>query len=349
MLRDAVPAAACLAAAALHLAAYLGALEMDPLVELALTVPAMGWLAVRASEEMVEGLRGISESVGISPYVAGVLGSLASNTPDVLITLFAALSGSEEMVEVAVLSSMMGVGFSIGLVATSVLAAWATAGGRAVEVPREALTDELNALAFTLTAYLALSVASVARLLGGRESHLPVGTGLLLIGAYLSYLAASLSRQRLRGEGEKGAALRHLVRVGLSVALVVAAAHMMVSSTERVVEGGGLTLVQASAVLAFVGVVPEHSSAVVAALRGEVDVAMGTSLGSVTQTALLVVGVLASVVPLPLDDYVVAQMGVTAASALLLKFFVRDDGRVDVGESAMLILLQALAFELMLT
>ncbi|HDD68867.1 MAG TPA: hypothetical protein ENG61_00725, partial [Candidatus Korarchaeota archaeon] len=77
--------------------------------------------------------------------------------------------------------------------------------------------------------------------------------------------------------------------------------------------------------------------------------ALGNSIGGLTQVALLVVGLIALLAPVPLDAYVTTQFAVTSASMLMLKFFVRDDGRIDIGEALMMVALQMLAFDVLLS
>ncbi len=326
----------------------LGLFGVSPTLLFVLSLAVLGWLIARLSEVAVGALEKFSKAAGAPPYLTGVLSSLASSLPEIALTLIAVMSGDPEVVEVAVLTVMMSVGAATVIVSATAAVASIKSGRGVVEVPKEAMSDELNAIAFTLTAYLALSLVSMARLFSGHSNQLPRTVGLILLLAYFSYILTLVSRAGGRRRGTGGAA-RHLL-VGLAAMVpIFISAEVLVYLVEELTTAGGLDAVHAAAALALVGTVPENGVAIVSAAKGDVEIGLGNAMSGVTILALLAVGIVASVRPIPLDDYVVAQMGVTTASALILKFSVRDDGKVDLGEAILMVALQALAFDLLLT
>ncbi len=326
-----------------------GSIELSPTLLFVVSLVVLGWLIARSSEVAVVALEEFSTAAGAPPYLTGVLSSLASSLPEIALTLTAIMSGDPEVVEVAVLTVMMSVGAATVIVSATAAVASIKSGRGVVEVPKEAMSDELNAIAFTLTAYLALSLVSMARLFSGHSNQLPRSVGPILLVAYLSYIVMLASRAGGRRERTGGGAAKHLA-VGLAAMIpVFLSAEVLVYLVEELISAGGLDVVHAAAALTLVGTVPENGVAIISAAKGDVEIGLGNALSGVTILALLAVGLVATVRPIPLDDYVVAQMGVTTSSALMLKFSVRDDGKIDLGEAILMVALQALAFDLLLT
>jgi len=327
---------------------FLAKVHVDPLLLFIMSLAILGWLITRASEVSVEALVEFAEATGSPPYIAGVVSSLASNLPEIALIATALASKEPEVVEVAVLAVMISVGTSILLVSATTFAGSIKSGLRAIAVPKEALIDELNAVAFTLTAYLALTLVSMARLFTGGSTHLPRGVGVILVLSYISYVLTLASRAEGR-RARRSRAIRHLLVALIGTVPVFVSAEVLVRLVEDLIALRGFDVVHAAMAIAVVGTVPENGVAIISAAKGEVEVGLGNTLSSVTILALLAVGIVGVVVPIPLDAYVVAQLGVTAASTLLLKFSIRDDGKIDVGEAIFMVSLQALAFDLLLT
>ncbi|HIE23440.1 MAG TPA: hypothetical protein EYP68_04340 [Candidatus Korarchaeota archaeon] len=324
----------------------------------------VSWVIGRSSELVVVGLEGLALDLGFPSYSMGVLSSLASTIPELTMTLMAVATGIEEMIEIAVIASLSSVGIGILLLSLVTFISSFKTGKASIEVPREVLTEELNAVVFTLSAYLVLSLLASAHLvLGDRGSFMPRGVGFILTTVYLSYLIRlffSSDRREDKGKvkregsvekSRKGSFGRSSVLVKLLVGLIgiFFAGWLIVSLTENLVSRTGFQLVHAALALAAVGTIPEHGVAIVSAVKGKTELAFGNSIGGLTQIALLVVGLIASLTPVPIDAYVTTQFAVTSASMLMLKFFVRDDGKIDIGEALMMVALQILAFDVLLS
>jgi len=67
-------------------------------------------IAILASEKAVEGVDVLGKKLGLTPYVSGVLSSLASNSPELVIGGFAILNGQ---VEFAIAFIIIATGFNI--------------------------------------------------------------------------------------------------------------------------------------------------------------------------------------------------------------------------------------------
>lgn len=331
-----------------------GILQVPALPLFVASLAVVSWVIGRSSEVVVEGLEEVAQELGFPGYSMGVLSSLASTIPELTMTLMAVAAGTPEMVEVAVIASLSSVGMGILLLSSVTFISSLRTGKASIQVPKEVLTEELNAVVFTLSAYLVLSLLAVAHLgLGEDSSFMPRGVGFILTTVYLSYILRLFfpSGSRRVARTEKRAAIEASAIFKLLAGLVgvLLAGWAIVSLTETLLSRTGFQAVHAALALAAVGTLPEHGVAVVCALKGKTDLALGNSIGGLSQIALLVVGLIAFLAPIPIDAYVTTQFAVTSASMLMLKFFLRDDGRIDIGEALMMVALQILAFDVLLS
>jgi len=333
-----------------------GALHVPALPLFVVSLAVVSWAIGRSSEVVVDGLEDFARDLGFPSYSMGVLSSLASTIPELTMTLLAVAAGTPEMVEVGVLASLSSVGMGILLLSSVTFISSLRTGKASIEVPREVLKEELNAVVFTLSAYLVLSLLALAHLgLRDEASFMPRGVGFILTTVYISYILRLFFLSGNKGKGEVSAekrvskGLSTVFRLLLGLCGILIAGWAIVSLTETLISRTGFQAVHAALALAAVGTLPEHGVAIVCALKGKIDLALGNSIGGLSQIALLVVGLIAFLAPVPIDAYVTTQFAVTSASMLMLKFFVRDDGRIDIGEALMLVALQILAFDVLLS
>ncbi len=320
----------------------------------------VSWIIGRSSDIFVAGLEDVARDLGFPSYSMGVLSSLASTIPELTMTLMAVAKGTAEMVEVAIIASLSSVGMGILLISSVTFISSLKSGKASIEVPREVLTEELNAVVFTLSAYLVLSLLALAHMGLGEEgsSLMPKGVGIILTVVYISYLLRLFfsGKGEEEGEGRRDKADIGEIKISYSIIKLIIglfgillAGWLIVSLTETLISRTGFKAVHAALALAAVGTLPEHGVAIVCAAKGKIDLALGNTIGGLSQIALLVVGLIASLAPVPIDAYVTTQFAVTSASMLMLKFFVRDDGKIDVGEALMMVALQILAFDVLLS
>ena len=104
------------------------------------------WLTFRGSHFAIDGLESMGAFADLSAYVIGVLSSLASNTPEAVVSGLTAWRGimtsSPELVEIAVLSVVMAAGFNILLLGIVVVISARKTG--VVKVPREVVEDDAS-------------------------------------------------------------------------------------------------------------------------------------------------------------------------------------------------------------
>ncbi|MFX1318577.1 MAG: hypothetical protein ACFE9D_11165 [Promethearchaeota archaeon] len=327
------------------------------------------WLTFRASHLAIDGLESVGAIAGLSAYFIGVLSSLASNTPEAVVSAFTAWSGytqgNPELVEIAVLSVVMAAGFNILLL--GIVVVFSTRKTGVVKVPREVVEDDADLISWTIVVMALLFSFAILfyidHLIHGVVPglvFLPSALALLMVLSYVLYAIYAVKKPHTMDKARPKA--RHTKRMSAIVAIIgfigiFIAGYLLASAVELTFEfipwsGLGIIEPQRIAIMALiigaVGALPEHGIALIAAGKGKADIAIGNTLGGTTQVLLLIVGGVAMFLPLPLDVAVLLQFATAAGSLWFLKRALTDDQKVDIYEGAMIILMQMFVFILVL-
>jgi Ca2+:H+ antiporter len=261
---------------------------------------------VPAAALMSDATEQLAERSG--PGVAGLLTVTLGNTPELIIAVFALTDGLQEVVKATLVGSV--IGNSLLVLGVAMLAGgWRRTGQT---FSRTAAQTQSGML---LVSVSALVLPAVFRLVhggalpgvtGGRTSfgqeleHVSLGVALVLIATYVAGLFFSLRTHRdlfnpeQEDIGQPAWSLRRsvLTLVG-AAALVALASNTLVGSIEHASRDIGLSQFFIGVfVVAIVGNAAEHWVAVVAAMKGKMDLAVNIAVGSSAQIALFVAPVL---------------------------------------------------------
>ena len=333
------------------------------------------WLAFRPSEWAVEGIESTAGHLGMTAYVAGMLSSLASNMPEAVVSGIAAFNGytqgSQELLDIAVLSVLVAAGFNMLLLGITIMIA--TKGKEEdMEVPEEAIRKDSVLIRWTIVAlvsmfalgivyhlnFIAQALGQIAEggtfdLEGLNGLTFPPLASFVLFCSYLVYAAVLITGDVAASETARP---DHKKREAIILTLVgfvgiFFAGEILTSSVELFLHHYSSVLSDitspvriAALILGAAGALPEHGIAVIAAAKGKVGLAVGNLIGGILQIVLLIAGGIGIFVPIPLDQYVLFQIVVIAGSLWFLKRAITDDHRLDFFEGAMIILLQAYVF-----
>ena len=257
-------------------------------------VPLAGWLG-KATEHL-------SEHTGEG--VGGLLNATFGNAAELILALMALQKGLHDVVKASLTGSIIG---NILLV----LGAAFLAGG--VKHKRQvfnAVGARSQASMLTLAA-IALIVPAAYHFLGGREAllhetGLSLEIALVLLVTYGLSLLFSLKTHRhlftgssaeagrlQDGRGAHWSVGRSLVVLALATVLVGWMSEILVGSVEQAAHSLGMSGVFVGiVVVAVIGNAAEHSTAVLAARKDRMDLAIGIAVGSSIQIALFVAPVL---------------------------------------------------------
>jgi cation:H+ antiporter len=223
-------------------------------------------------ELLVRGASGLARSLGLSPLVIGLtVVAFATSAPEFAVTLGATLSGEPDLaVGNVVGSNIVNVLLILGLSALVIPLAVASRVVR-LDVP----------------VMLGLSVAALVLALDGQVSPLD---GVVLLGVLVVYIGVSVVGARretagLRAERPSAPTATPLWR---DIAVAIGGVVLLVAGSQALVTGAtdiALALEVSTAVIGLTVVaigtsLPELATSVVAAVRGERDIAIGNIVGS---------------------------------------------------------------------
>ncbi|MGC8763724.1 MAG: calcium/sodium antiporter [Acidobacteriota bacterium] len=284
-------------------------------------------------EGLIRGSSGLALRLGISPLVVGLtVVAFGTSSPELAVSLRAAWAGQGDIAAGNVVgSNIANIGLILGLAA---LLKPVRAAARAVRADAP------------LQAAAGLLLAAV--LLDGRVSR---GEGLVLLSGIVAYTASALAFARREGpevvreyhEGlpaSRGSlwVLGPLAAGGLGL-LLLGARFFLAGSVELARRAGvseavlGLTLVAVGTSL------PELVTSVLAALRGEPDIALGNVLGSNLFNILGILGAAAAAAPLEVPGIGPGDLLAVAGFGLLVVPVVFTGRSVSRAEGAGLLLL----------
>lgn len=135
----------------------------------------------------------------------------------------------------------------------------------------------------------------------------------------------------------------HLV-LGLTGILI--AAELISGSAKFLVHKMELHGVIAATSIGFAGSVPEHGLALIGGLRGNVELGISNLLTGIVQSIILVFPILALVVPVQLDGYILYQFLAVATILWIVKKAVVDDNMLTLDEGVSIFLVHLLGIVL---
>ncbi|MFW9793775.1 MAG: hypothetical protein ACFFEE_05730 [Candidatus Thorarchaeota archaeon] len=344
---------------------YLRFTGIEPTFVLILGLIGGTWLAFRPSEWAVEGMESAAGHLGYTAYVAGMFSSLASNMPEAVISGIAAFdgwaTGNQDLLDIAVLSVLIAAGFNMLLLGFTIIIS--TRGKPDMEVPEEAIKKDSVLIRWTFVALLSMFALGVMDMISPDSPvnpRFPAVASFVLFLSYLIYAGAlttedivdEVSKPRAKASHSKrtAAILAVMGFIGIFFAgeILTHSVEMLLHDYHDVVGLLGNQVAIAALILGAAGALPEHGIAVIAAAKGKVGLAVGNLIGGILQIVLLVMGGIGMFVPIPLDRYVLFQIMVIAGTLWFLKQAITDDHKLDFFEGAMIILLQAYVFVLLI-
>lgn len=304
-------------------------------------IPLAGLMG-RATESLADRL---------GPGVGGLLNATFGNAAEMIIALFALANGKAELVKASITGSIIG---NILLV----LGLAALLGG--VRHPRQTFNRTAAGLGATL-----LALASVGLIVPAVYFYLLPPTrrveverlisdeiAVVLVVMYLLSLVFSLWTHRHlfagpEAEAESKAEAEWSIPVATGVLVVATAgvavmSEFLVGSVEHAAKTLGMNDVFIGViVVAIIGNAAEHSTAVLAAMKDEMDLAITIAVGSSFQIALFVAPVLVGasylIGPHPLDLHFTPLEVVAMVGAIAVLSMVSQDGETHWMEGALLL------------
>ena len=284
-------------------------------------------------EGLLRGSVAIANKLGISPLVIGLtIVAAGTSMPEMIVSVAAALEDKP--------------GIALGnVVGSNIANVLLIVGAAGVIMPMKVTRNLVMRDGFAM---LGASVLLVGLVLTGTIERWQGIVMVALLAGFLFYAywteryGNAPSAELHEGEGQqledlpKSTWVAVLMLLG-GLGLLLFGAELLVGSATEIARSLGVSeTVIGLSIVALGTSVPELATSVIAALRGQADIAIGNVLGSNLFNALGILGVTAIVKPIPIDPRVVAlDIWVMVGVAALLLIFMTTGWRVCRKEAAL--------------
>lgn len=297
-----------------------------------LILVGLGLLAFGA-EGLVRGSSSVALRLGVTPLVVGLtVVAFGTGSPEFVVSISSALNGSSGLA----LGNVVGSNISnIGLI-LGVAAVINPLTVRAEIVRRE------TPIMVVITGLLWLLLY---------DGELSRFDGIILTLGSIGYtfLTYYLSKQKQKKgveeefeeayEETKGGFWKDILFIGFGLGLLILGANFLVSGAVEIAKYFGLSEIVIGLTIIAIGTsLPELATSVVAAKKGEADVALGNAIGSNVLNILAVLGITAIIQPISTEGIRTVDLGVMLGSAILLNVLLGRKFILDRIEGAILII-----------
>jgi cation:H+ antiporter len=298
---------------------------------------ALGFaLLVWSADRFVAGSAMVARHLGAPPLLIGmVIVGFGTSAPEMMVSAIAASRGNPGIA----------LGNAYGSnIANIALILGVTALIRPIVVQSQVLRKELP----ILTAVTILAAWQVS------DGRITLADALVLLGVFAGLLAWSI-RQGLRTKSDplgseveqelEARAMpigRAVFRIAVSLVLLVAGSRILVWGAVEAAHGFGVSdLIIGLTIVALGTSLPELASSIIAARKGEHDLALGNVLGSNLFNTLAVVGIAGTIHPMAVGPEVFSRdipvMVALTVSLFLIGYRPRGPGRINRFEATVLL------------
>ena len=278
---------------------------MHMLIELVLLVIGFAML-IKDADIFVEGAAGIAAKFGIPQLVIGLtIVAMGTSAPEAAVSIAAAFKGTADItIGNVVGSNIMNILVIMGVTAVIV----------AVAVQQSTVRYEIP---FVILVTIVLLVMGA---LDGKIGRLDGVILWALFIVYLIYLFLMAKHGREEEETKMDAPVwKLLLFVVIGAALIVIGADVSVDAASEIARVIGLSERFIGLTIVALGTsLPELCTSVVAARKGNADLAIGNIVGSNIFNILFVVGTTALIIPVPFNPAFVIDTAVAIGAAVLL-------------------------------
>ena len=287
------------------------------------------FLLLKGGDYLVDGAVAIAQRAKLSPMVIGLtIVGFGTSVPELLVSIQAALAGSS--------------GIAIGNVVGSNIANIALILGMTAIIA--VCPASKQTLRIDMPFMMVAGIAFVAVALSGTISRIAGLCGFLALVAFVVWQIRNSRKKNADSESEGSAPMplwKALTMVLVSFAALVLGADWLVDGARNIASTLGVPDRIIGLTIVAIGTsLPELFASVMAARKGETDVAIGNVIGSYTFNILSVVGLSASVCPIEhtADGFVFDYM-LMIALGLLLWLFLRTKYVLERWEGTILLLI----------
>ena len=283
---------------------------------------------VWASGILVTAAERIGLALGMSQFVVGVvIVGVGTSFPELVASVYAALTGATEIV----------VGNVLGSNITNILLVLGLAGviARGCSIDHDVLRIDLP---IVMASALLLALMIYDGEFGRVDALICCVGGLIYLMSTVATDREGAGSSRARG----GVSAAHLLKLVGALALILVSAKYTVDAVVELAEALDIgTEVIALSAVAFGTSLPEIAIAVTATRRGKPELAVGNIMGSNVFNAFVVMGIPGLLTPLAIPSEVIAFSLPVSVAVTLLYVVITVDGKINRWEGWLLLLFYA--------
>lgn len=283
---------------------------MEILTQLALL--AIGFvMLIKGADWFVDGAAGIAAKMGIPQLVIGLtIVAMGTSAPEAAVSLSAAFKGAADI--------------TIGnIVGSNILNVLIILGTSSIITPLKVAKSTIR---FELPFMILITVILMVL---GLSGTITFANGVILwvfFIVYFVYLVILTKKQGISPEAEEDeeeakdiAIMKALLLIAIGLALIIAGSNVAVDAATELARTFGLSERFIGLTIVALGTsLPELVTSVLAARKGNADIAIGNIVGSNIFNILFVVGTSSLIIPIPFAQAFAVDFAVAAGAAILL-------------------------------
>lgn len=263
------------------------------------------FLLIKGADIFVSGASNISKKLGIPSVIVGLtIVSLGTSAPELAVSVISSIEGSNEIAVGNVLGSNLFNTLMVLGVTTIIMA---------LTIKKSDIKRDFS---INILVTILLLILTFTTLLGGEDNYISRLDGIiLLIGciSYIIYLILSVKVGKTTSENiHEELALestnevnifKSILKLIIGVAGIIIGGQLVVDSATFIATSLGMSEKLVGLTIVAVGTsLPELVTSVVAAIKGEEDIALGNILGSNIFNILLIIGLSSAISPIAVSS-----------------------------------------------
>lgn len=251
-------------------------------------------LLIKGADIFVDGASNIARRIGIPSIIVGLtIVSLGTSAPELAVSVISALNGTSDIA----IGNVLGSNFFNSLMVL---------GGTALVVPLIFKKSTIKRDYF-VDLFVTILVFILAFGFKLKDNYLSRIDGIILVIlciSYITYLVYVVKKKNnLSEEPDKNVKiLRNIILCIIGVVGIVIGGDVVVDSAKKIAFSFGMSEKLVGLTIVAMGTsLPELVTSIVAALKGEKEIALGNVLGSNIFNLLLILGVSSSIAPFAVD------------------------------------------------
>ena len=283
-------------------------------------------LLLLGANVLVDSSVAIAKKAHLSNFIIGftIIG-MGTSSPELFISISSAINGSGDMALGNVIGSN---------ICNTLLILGATATILPFSIERQQTRRDIP---FAIVASIIMALFACDRLIFNSENTISRIDGIVLLGLFVAYTAYVLIKSKGSNEETGAEEPTRYDKINVFLLIVIALAslaallmggNMFLDSAKSLARTWGMSESVISITIVAVGTsLPELITCVVAALRGNAQLALGNVLGSNIFNILMILGIAATIKPLSIENIMPDDIMMLIASAVLCYIVVFTFGK----------------------